>query len=272
MKAKKTRHPIVSPHFDEHVEIARLDVLDGVLSFYDSSGAKVNPSHVEAGTGYIRESGKLKTVNQGPTDGSRIELDPNAALTRFDWLFAIDTAKNTLGDCELCVAASVLAYVQLSDPVPREGGVFQDWSVRAVPQAAYVFRNPRVNPERVGWRELVNRIRDWSAMKRGETVGVIVDSELSQLAAINRRAAPMLGDHYLPDGFELLYASSDVGLDHPQNKLLRICDRMSSRVLKYVAAHQQVLESIRAVDNLFIDGFTTVPSQIVLRLSRSENS
>jgi hypothetical protein len=167
--------------------------------------------------------------------------------------------------CKLCVSASVLAYVELSEPVPRDGGVFQDWAVRVVPQAAHVFRNPRVNPELVGWSELINRLGGSLTLQRGDKVGVIVDSELNQLGAFNRRTAPVLGGQYLPDGFEFLYASSDSS-EHVQNKLLRICDRTSTRVLEYAAEHEEVLQSIQTVDSPFIDGFTTVPPPIVFQL------
>lgn len=267
MTDKKPRISVISPHFDGHVEIGRLDCRDGVFSFFGSSGDRVVPTHVEVGHGYTRASGKLKAINQVEADGDRIELNPNAALNRFDWLFAIDTNVKKQEGSVLGVSVSILAYVQISGPRTDESGVHQDWSVRVVPQAAFVFRNPRINPELIGWRELFNRIQDSGAIHKSDRIGVIVDSELKKISAYNQRAEPILGEHYLPEGFELLYASADVGMEYPHNKLLRFCDRTSTRIFDHIVKHKEVIGKMQVVETPYIDGFTTVPSQLVFQLS-----
>lgn len=269
MKSRKPRIPVISPHFDGPAEIAGLDFQNGELTFYDSNGKKIIPRHVEVGTGYARESGKFKTVNQVQADGSKIDLDTNAALNKFEWLFAIDTNVHKFQDSTIGASVSVMAYVQIGEPEHTNDGALQDWALRVIPQDAYIFRNPKVNPELVGWRELMNRICDSSAYSSGEKVGIIVDSELSKIGAFNQRTEPVLGEHYLPEAFEILYASADVGADYVHNKLLRICDRTSSRILEYVAENAEILQNMEAIESPFIDGFTTVPSTIVLQYSRA---
>lgn len=264
---KKQRGPVISPHFDKHVEIARLDLRDGIFSFYDSNGKPVIPAHVEIGDSYLRESGKLKIINQAKTNGARIDLNPNEALKQFDWVFAIDTNTRTHNDSVIGISCCVFAEVSLSQPASRLGVVNQDWAAKVVPQAAFIFRNPKVNPELVGWQELINRIRQSPEFTSGRKAGIIVDSELDRIGPINRREIPILGNHFLPHGFELLYASSDVGAEYPHNKLLRICDRTSSRVWDYISEHPEHIANIQYLENLFIDGSTTLPSKLVYELS-----
>jgi len=267
LSKKKKRAPVISPHFGKHVEIARLDLRDGIFSFYDSNGERVIPTHIEIGDGYHRESGKLKIINQVQTNGARIDLNPNVALKQFDWVFAIDTNTRTHHDSVIAISCSVFAEVSLNEPTPRLGVVNQDWAAKVVPQDAFIFRNPKVNPELVGWQELINRVRQSSEFVSGRKIGIIVDSELDRIGPINRREIPILGNHYLPQGFELLYASSDVGAEYPHNKLLRICDRTSSRVWDYIFEHPELIDNIKYLENLFIDGSTTLPSKLVYKLS-----
>lgn len=271
MKKKKKRAPIIRPHFGKHVEIARLDARDGIFSFYDSNGERVIPTHAEIGDGYNRKSGKLKVINLVKTNGARIDLNPNAALKQFDWLFAIDTNTRKHDNSVIGISCSILAEVSIREPTMGPGIANQEWAAKVVPQAAFVFRNPGVNPEIVGWEELINRIRQSSKFVSGKKVGIIVDSELNLIGPINRREAPILSDHYLPEGFELLYASSDVGAGYPHNKLLRICDRTSVRVWNYLSENPELIGNIENFQNPFIDGFTTLPSTLVFKLSGYAN-
>lgn len=162
MSKKKKRVPVISPHFGKHVEIARLNLQDGILSFYDSKGERVVPTHAAIGDAYNRKSGKLKTINQVQTNGARIDLNPNATLEQFDWLFAIDTNYREYGGFGIAISCPILAQVSLSKPTRHREGLCQDWAAKVVPQAAFVFRNPQVNPELIGWRELINRVQQSS--------------------------------------------------------------------------------------------------------------
>lgn len=192
---KKQRGPVISPHFDKHVEIARLDLRDGIFSFYDSNGQPVIPIHVEIGDGYHRESGKLKLINQIQTSGIRIDLNPNAAFKEFDSVFAIDTNTREYDDSVIAISCSVFAEVSLNEPTSRLGVVNQDWAAKVVPQDAFIFRNPKVNPEPVGWQELINRVRQSPEFVSRKRIGIIVDSELDRIALINRREIPIIGNH-----------------------------------------------------------------------------
>lgn len=267
MNKKKQRIPIISPHFDKHVEIAGLDLKDGIFTFYDSSGKKIIPISITIGDSYTRESGKTKILNQIRTNNDQINLNPNANLDNFDWLFAIDTNTKEYNDFKLSISCSAFLKIELEEPELNKETANQKWAAKVTMQAAFIFRNPTVNPEVVGWQELINRIRQSPEFKDTLKIGIIVDSELEALSQFNRREQPIIGDHFLLEKFELIYASSDVGPEYPHNKLIRICDNTANNIWDYLLKHPDVINDIEKLENLFIDGCTTLPSTVVHRLS-----
>jgi hypothetical protein len=88
--------------------------------------------------------------------------------------------------------------------------------------------------ERFGWAFVCKSIINLPQEAR---VAVIVDSDLGSIPSINRREEPILDDYFLPDRFELLYASDTVG-GYIANQLLRLCDRNTREVARLVASTQ----------------------------------
>lgn len=258
----KTRAPLIAPHFDKHVEIGRLDLQDGILSFYSSTGEKIIPTQVEIGDAYNRKSGKIKVINSVQVDNTRIDLNSHTALTAFQWLFAIDTNTRVHNGSRISVSSSVLAFLEINEPTSMP-----NWTAKVVPQDAFIFCNAKVNPEIIAWKELINRIRRSPHFNSSMKIGVIVDSELGRISSINARKTPLLGDDNLPDNFQLIYASGDVGADYPHNKLLRICDRISSLLWKVLFADHEIIERMLPLDSPFIEGSTTLPSAFVFKVS-----
>ena len=86
MKKKKQRIPIISPHFDEHIEIGGLDLTEGIFTFKDSNGNKVIPKSITIGDSYTKATGKPKILNQIKANTKEINLNPNTNLKSFDWL------------------------------------------------------------------------------------------------------------------------------------------------------------------------------------------
>jgi hypothetical protein len=267
MNKKKKRIPIISPHFGKHVEIAGLDLKNGIFKFYNSSGENIIPASVTIGNGYTGESGKTKILNQIRTNNDQINLNPNANFDNFDWLFAIDTNTREYNDFIISISCSTFFKIKLEEPELVKDTVKQKWAAKVTMQAAFIFRNPTVNPEVVGWQELINRIRKSPEFRDTLKVGIIVDSELGALSQYNRQEQPIIGDHFLPDNFELIYASSDVGREYPHNKLIKICDSTAKNIWDYLLKQPEVINNIEDLDNLFIDGSTTLSSTLVQKLS-----
>jgi hypothetical protein len=61
-------------------------------------------------------------------------------------------------------------------------------------------------------------------------IGVIVDSDLGNLPAYNRREKPLSGDFLLPPGFELVYATTDAARDNIASAVLSRCDQYADLV------------------------------------------
>lgn len=76
----------------------------------------------------------------------------------------------------------------------------------------------------------------------------------------------MIGDHFLPKNFQFIYAS-DKGTEYPHNKLIKICDSTGNKIWNYILDREEVVNGIENINNLFIDGFTTLSSEIVNELS-----
>lgn len=267
MKKKKQRIPIIAPHFGKHVEIGGLDFKGGIFNFKDSSGNKVAPNSITIGDSYTKESGKTKTLNQISTNNEQINLNPNDNLRIFDWLFVIDTNTKKYGESRISISCSAFFQITLKDPKFSNGVATQDWHTRVSMQSAFIFRNPTVNPELVGWQELINRIKQSPEFNVKLNVGIIVDSELDNLSEINRYEIPIIGNHFLPKNFQLIYASSDAGAEYPHNKLIRICDKTGNKIWDYLLLNEEVFKDMENLNNLFIDGSTTLSSEIVNKLS-----
>lgn len=261
-KKLQTRTPLISPHFPENTTIGGLDLTDGIFSFLSPTGEKIIPTQVEIGEAYNRETGKIKVINRVQVDSTRIDLNSNNTLAAFDWLFAIDTNTRGHNGSRISISSSVLAFLEIREPTSTP-----NWTAKVVPQEAVIFRNAKVNPEVIAWQELINRILGSPHFKSSMKIGVIVDSELGRISSINSRKMPLLGGHNLPENFQLIYASADVGADYPQNKLLRICDRTSSLVWDFLSKNHKIIEHLAPLDNPFIDGLTTLPSALVFKLS-----
>jgi hypothetical protein len=92
------------------------------------------------------------------------------------------------------------------------------------------------DPERIGWLMAFRELRDRCFLAADARVGLIVDSSLGDIPALNAREAPICEGFFLPQGVQLIYASSDVGPEYGANKLIQMADRAARQVLDYLAA------------------------------------
>jgi len=272
MKKKKSRHPIISPSFDKHVEIAGFDLTNGVFSFLDANGDKLIPETVTIGDGYQRDSGKAKVINQVEVSGDNINLNPNDRLHSYDWLFAIDTNKKDYNGISISLACSAFIDIELEELKSIDGVMKQNWDAKMVVQDAYVFSNPKINPELIGWQELTNRIIRTDAYNDKLRIGIIVDSELGELKKINRRERPLVGNAFLPGNFEFVYASSDVGQEYPHNKCLKLCDTTANTAWKYLIKNHEIIDNMVKDTNEYVDSGVILKAGLMQELYKKTKS
>ena len=90
----------------------------------------------------------------------------------------------------------------------------------------------RIKPENFGWVLLIEYIQSKSRYQRFEKVGIIVDSDLGNLKSYNSRDKAIFESFYLPEKYQLIYASSDAGKDLFANQMLKYADKVSTQCLK----------------------------------------
>lgn len=194
---------------------------DGTLTFFGESGEAVKPALIEIGTVYSRPKGP-KVLTRLRSEASRIQLDPNLALLRFPFVFAVDT--NTMQIEGKAVSMTVPCLIRNIE-IGRER-----WNAKLVPQDTFEFHEATVSAERIGWHHIITNIVAHPDIVR--PIAVVVDCDLDHLTKFNARTEPILGDYYLPDGLELIYGCGDRGTEeYIANAAIADCDRVASMLL-----------------------------------------
>lgn len=104
-----------------------------------------------------------------------------------------------------------------------------------------VFVDVVGNPERFALAWAVRHLAAKAPPESGKRIGIITDTELSLLRAINFRRQPLHDDYFLPSNFVLLYATADTGAtEYVPNMMIRECDSIATSSTK------EVIEQYRA--------------------------
>jgi hypothetical protein len=182
---------------------------------------------------YERPKGK-KVITQVPSFSKAAPSELDLTLGQYDYLFAIDT--NTRDVDGQIVSVTGVAGAKLEKR--EEGLTFRYRFLKCIE-----FWGVREHQERVGWLEVID---DLNMNPKPDPVhtGLIVDSYLGSLTAINRREEPVFGNTYLPKNMSLIYASSDVGNDSLANKMLALADKVAKELLAYVIATRPAVEMV----------------------------
>ena len=223
---RKPRAPIIAVGFDKDVEISCINIdVNRRLVFKDSLGNVLEPSSVTVGDAYLRPS-KPKVLRQLQSEPSDIRLDTKRLLRNHDATSVIDTNYRDFGDFRLCVSASTLILYEVLD-TRRMANCYL--------QANLVFcTSSTENPERFGWWDIIERFVGSPYYESNKRYGLVVDSDLSDLSGINMGTAPVWRGNYLPNGFQVLYASADCGHESYINQEIRWCDKRSKSILSQI--------------------------------------
>lgn len=195
------------------------------LTFYDENGQLVVPKRIEVGTVYHRSKGP-KIITRAAANPADILLDVNRHFTNYDWIFAADTNTRTIG-AEAVSVTGIFLVRDISFTGPQ-------WSATLFPQPSLELRDARMPPERIGWRYLMWLV---ARSKLEGKIAVFVDSELDQLAALNKREKELLPSFLVPENVTLLYGSSGVGrAELIGNRAIAECDRYASKLIAKIEA------------------------------------
>lgn len=215
MRPKKSKERLTNilMSFDEGAEIHGYRETRGTIEFFGKDGTALTPSYAAVGPGYERDSGKFKLTSQIRVDPTNITAGVNELMQQYDTVYAVDTNAVVIDEKRVCVSCAVKADIKFEA---------NKWNVHIQLQDALVFCNPTmtINPELIGWIDLITRVN----ADKSARLGVVVDSELSRLPAINLRKEQIIDGYTLPENITLIYASSERDTNSPFNFIINKCD------------------------------------------------
>lgn len=163
---------------------------------------------------------KVRTKNT--TISGSISIGGLAELAQLDYFFAIDTNSKPFNGVKISVAC----FIKLKLNTESEGYKL----VPAGPAQLLEIYDCNGNPELAAVLEIAIQELEFQQQSNADhkyTVGIITDTELGLHNAINSRSAPVYKTQFLPEGFSLIYASSDTGNELP-NTLIKACDKAAT--------------------------------------------
>lgn len=196
---------------------------DGAITLLNKDGSALIPSQVERSAFYERPKG-LKYQSRTIFEQKLASVGGLDELSGFDRIIAIDT--NTILFDGIKVSAAFFIVCRLI----REANGFRVESLDGSGHT-YEFHDVSGNPEMLAILKVANDTIRTSGFTSPIKIAFITDSDMNRHEAISRQEQPIYGNQFLPTGFELHYASVDTGQELA-NKLLRFCDKESTRYLK----------------------------------------
>lgn len=193
------------------------------LEFEVTSGDRVVPTNFV--TGYRRENKpgfNLKKTNK-VTNTTKIGVEQN--IEKLDWLVVIDTNSSIINNEEIHLG-KVCEIIRCL--IPEK----QQIEIRVKPVTEFVINGRCEKPELVNWKRLIEMIVIDKGYHPSLLIGIVVDSEQDNLEAYNKRLKPIIDEFYLPENFELMYASADASNDTILNQAITYCDKAAKQRLQ----------------------------------------
>lgn len=187
---------------------------------------------------YNRPKGP-KVIAKIPQIGSDYYMSPWSFVEHFDVIFAIDTNTKTIKGVKHSVGVmSVLKLLHVKRN--NQGLVTEVEAAISLFDALMHGTNYSTNAEPIFWATGIYEgiMKLHPGYNSSQTIGVVVDSDLSNIDAWNKRKIPLFKDQYLPPNFHLIYASTDSGSDFVLNKLLKLCDKEANLQLDRIERGQ----------------------------------
>lgn len=199
----------------------------GDIVFTDEEGKEIVPKYMDRAIQYDRPKGPKIQARHNQT-GGLATVGGLKELTQYASIFVIDTNTKTLPRGKVSVSCFVCLRVV------TEGEKFRLICDEGKGHTLEFYNVVGANPELLAILKLAKDVLKSSGWRAGLKFAVVTDTELGAHDSINARITPIYGPHCLPDGFSLLYASSDTGQE-VLNRFLRFCDSEASKHLKALA-------------------------------------
>jgi hypothetical protein len=178
-------------------------------------------------TTFYPRTNKNKVLHAYHQGAGHPVFDIHLALENYSQFFTIDT--NCWNVRGLGKVAATTAIQSTAKRVPGNASyVSSDFCYQDI------AINPEGNPElpaiSLFLQELERSLPSWPPKGK---IAIVTDTEYAILKAINERKAPLFNDEFLPEAFDLLYATADAGTDEWMvNRLIGQCDKLSKAQLQ----------------------------------------
>ena len=213
---------------------------DGTLSIIDTDGKLVEHELYQS-VGYFRSSGKPKVL-RSVARNSDDQVGENP-WKKYDKIAFVDTNSLKKGNQRLFVCSASLLIWQ--DKTRRFADIYHmDLFIG--------YCSGKVNPERVGWRDFIQRMQASSILSQADRILLVVDSDKASITSINGRITAVFADFLLPAGFTIAYATSDAGMESWINKEMRRRDRVAARAMAKIQQDQGFLDGLRKAKSIYI--------------------
>lgn len=145
------------------------------------------------------------------------------SLRKYSHLCVVDTNSRRLHDRILSVSFLFLGHWNHAE----DGIKFNFY-----PYLYMDFMDCDEKPERFAWREVIRLLVNGpDYADNHNTFGIIVDSDLNAISAINNREESVYSHFFMPERIELVYATADKA-DTVQNAMVRECDKYATQRIK----------------------------------------
>lgn len=178
--------------------------------------------HTDFITGYQRPNKPGFKRTNTVTNTTLTSVEQN--IINFDWLMAIDTNTSVILEKKVHFGFAV-EIVSMT----QQGLKFINPEFRYA--AHFTFSGDYEKPELMNWKQFIEFVIKDAGYTPEKKIGIIVDSELGNIQAYNKREIPIIDNFFLPRNFQLLYASADAQNDSVFNQAIAYCDKSATEIL-----------------------------------------
>lgn len=195
---------------------------DGSVKVFDKSGTEIKLEKIARAIHYERPKGP-KHQSLSETQGQSVSIGGLDELSKLSSFVAIDTNSEEINGIKVSAASFVVCRL-----IREEGG----YRVESLDGCGHIyeFHNVPGNPEMLAILKVAHDTLNGRGVSRENEIAFVCDSDMGNHYSFSRQEKPIYGNHYLPKGFFLMYASTDTGQELT-NKLLRFCDTHSKSYL-----------------------------------------
>lgn len=177
---------------------------------------------------FYERAKKPKFLSRTPVGADYRSINDSRYISkRYPILVGVDTNTKTIEGNIVSVAAiakGTFPVSQRADGFPMKIDLIEFRRVLGIP----------TNQENFFWHDALARLIPEYGIVPTQDIGLVVDSDLGNIDAYNKRELPYYNGEYLPAYVDMLYATADVNEPHPLNQLIIFCEKAAARALKEI--------------------------------------